>query len=397
MCREYKKTTEDFKKEVQEKYVDEYIVLGKYINARTKILVRHNCDNCNNNEYEIIPDSLLRGRSCPVCSGRVAKLGINTIYDTDRWMCDLGVSEEDAKKYTHGSHKIIIVTCPYCCKKKNIRIKDMYSHKSIACSCSDGKSYPEKFISNLLDQVAVDYKIEYNPEWSNNRRYDFYIPSLNCIIETHGKQHYDGGFKHLGGKSLKEEQENDKYKKDIALQNGIKNYIELDCRESNLEWIKNSILESKLNNLFNLSIINWEKCSKVANGNKVKEVCKYWNNKREDETTTDLGIVFKLSISTIIDYLKRGTKLGLCEYNPQKEFDKKYLKAAKIAKNKNGKKVMIFKDNKSLGVFDSCVELEKQSEELFGIKLLRANIACVCTGRRQHHKGYTFRYVEDNI
>ena len=27
-----------------------------------------------------------------------AKLGVNTIWDKARWMCDLGISEEDAKR-----------------------------------------------------------------------------------------------------------------------------------------------------------------------------------------------------------------------------------------------------------------------------------------------------------
>jgi len=60
-----KKTTEKFKEEVYQLVKDEYIVLGKYKNARTNIKIRHNI--CNN-EYPVTPDNFLRGRRCPFCA-----------------------------------------------------------------------------------------------------------------------------------------------------------------------------------------------------------------------------------------------------------------------------------------------------------------------------------------
>ena len=44
------------------------------------------------------------------------------------------------------------------------------------------------------------------------------------------------------GKNLKQEQLNDKYKYDYAIQNGIKNYIVIDARKSDFEFIRNSII-----------------------------------------------------------------------------------------------------------------------------------------------------------
>ena len=66
------------------------------------------------------------------------------------------------------------------------------------------------------------------------------------IIENHGEQHYihRGTFK---SKSLEDEQRNDVYKKTLARQNGVIHYIVLDCRESNVSWIKKSILNSQKN------------------------------------------------------------------------------------------------------------------------------------------------------
>lgn len=59
----------------------------------------------------------------------------------------------------------------------------------------------------------------------------------------------------------------------------------------------------------------------------------------------------------------------------------------------NSKQVEIFKENISLGVFHSAIEIERKSEELFGAKLLVSGISLVCLGKRKHYKGFTFRYV----
>ncbi|MGU8679077.1 hypothetical protein ACV3Q3_13040 [Clostridium perfringens] len=382
-----KKDANSFKNEILNKYGDEYIVLGEYINAKTKILIKHNCKKCNYHEWKITPNSLLTGRGCPVCSGREAKLGINTIWDTDRWMVDLGVSEVDAKKCFRGSNKKITVKCPDCGREKSISINQIYNNKSIGCLCGDGKSYPEKFVGSFLEILDLKYKKEYSPNWIKPKRYDFYIPKFNMIIEAHGEQHYEKAFKNLDSRNLKEEQKNDKYKKETALANGIKHYIELDCRESNLEWIKNSILNSELAKLFDLSKVDWQQCAEFANKNIVKEVCDYWNNRKDGETTTDLGNIFNLNRGSIVNYLKKGNKLGWCDYDSKEEKEK-----GRSKKGKNAKKVEIFKDNKSLGIFSSCSELERQSEELFGVKLSQSNISIVCLGKRKSHKGFTFKY-----
>ena len=350
------RTHEDFIKAVKENFNDEFEILGTYINAKTKIKVKHNCKECNFHEWEIIPNNLLRRGGCPICSSRTVKLGVNTIWDTDRWMVNLGISEEDAKKYSRCSNKKITVTCPDCGREKKMVIASIYKNKSIFCSCGDGKSYPEKFVFNLLEQLDLEFEIEYKPKWIEDKRYDFHLKDNDCIIESHGEQHYIRKFNISKARTLKEEQGNDKFKREIALKNGIKHYIELDCRESNLEYIKNSILNSELNDLFDLNNINWQQCAEFANSNRVKEVCDYWKNRKENETTTDLGKIFKLDRHTIRRYLKKGTKLGWCKYNPKEES----LKTHSLNGKSKGRKLEIFKNNKSLGIFESCVELERK-------------------------------------
>lgn len=64
-------TQEMFEEKVKEIYGDEYTVLGDYINNKTDILIRHNCDHCNNHEFKVRPSNFTSNMTqCPICSER---------------------------------------------------------------------------------------------------------------------------------------------------------------------------------------------------------------------------------------------------------------------------------------------------------------------------------------
>lgn len=402
----------DFKYEIKQYIKDDkrdlVIIDRKYIkdkNGWNYKYYKYKCNKCGfdcgehyikgqyKKEYWVSESSLKTGNDCACCrpSHKVTVLGINTIWDTDRWMIDLGVSEEDAKRYTKASNQKIEVACPDCGVKKSIAICDIYTKKSISCTnCGDGVSYPEKFMMNVLNQLCVEFKRQYSPEWIKNKLYDFYLPKYNIIIETHGKQHYEYSGR---GRSLAEEQENDKYKRELALENCVSEYIVIDCRYSEMDFIKNNILDSEFSNIFDLSKIDWLKCEELALKNIVKEVCEYWNNKKESETTGTIANNNSWGIKdrgTISKYLKKGSNLDWCDYDGKEELKKSVSKNGKS----NSKSVEIFKDGISLGIFESCAELERQSEDLFGVRLLKSKISSVCIGKRKTHKGFVFRYLD---
>ena len=365
----------------------EYELLSTQYNGnREKLLLK--CPK--GHQYNATWNDFKQGCRCSKCShNEISEETV--IYNSSPWMMDLGVNKEDAKKYLPQSNQKITVTCPNCGKTKKIQISQIYQTKSIGCSCGDGISYNEKFIISLLDQLEIEYIKEYKPKWSNNKRYDFYFEYNNkfVIIECHGEQHYE---EQKRGRTLKEEQDNDKLKEQLAYKNGINNYIILDCRISELKQIKNSILNSELSEIFNLNNIDWLKCEEFAiNFNKVKEVCDYWNNKNEEDTIINISKKLNLSRDMIKRYLKKGDTLGWCNYNGKEEMKKNGSKNGKLS----GKKVEIFKDEKSLGVFPSTLELSRQSEELFGVKLSSSRIGCACRGEIKQYKGYTFKYVEE--
>ena len=107
-------------------------------------------------------------------------------------MIEYLVNKEDGYKYTSQSGKLIKVKCKNCGLEKEIKVKNLYAEHGVACErCSDGKSYPEKFMYNLLEQSNINFETQYSPQWGNGHRYDFYLPDYNIIIETHGEQHYN--------------------------------------------------------------------------------------------------------------------------------------------------------------------------------------------------------------
>jgi predicted transcriptional regulator len=255
--------------------------------------------------------------------------------------------------------------------------------------------YSEKIMFNLLNQLELDFQTQLSKatfKWCKNYRYDFYFEYNNeqYIIETHGMQHYERDFSNIkGAKTVEEEQENDRIKKELALSNGIKpdNYIVIDCRYSELEFIKQNILDSRLNEFFDFNNINWIKCHEFACNTRVKEACELWRSGIKN--TVNIAEIMKLSPSTISKYLKRGQKIwNDIDYNTKKAMGK----GRKIASESTSKQVEIFRDGSSLGIFKSVADLSRQSKELFGVKLNDTNISQVCNGKRNHHHGYFFEY-----
>jgi hypothetical protein len=93
------------------------------------------------------------------------------------------------------------------------------------------------------------------------------------IIEVFGAKHYnEDGFSALGGRTLKEEQENDKYKKESAIENGIDRYIIIDAKYSNFEYLIKSIKSSELAEMFDLSGIDWNDIISATYKNQLREV-----------------------------------------------------------------------------------------------------------------------------
>lgn len=342
-------------------------------------------------------DILGKGTGCSCCcdAPRVVDTEINSVWKTNRWMCDLGVSEYDAKRYTKSSDEKIKITCPDCGSIKIKKVGDIYRCKSISCTCGDGNSHISKYIKSILDQLELNYQTEVKYGWNkyiNPKNNKLTQASIDYVIYYDGREiplEADGGFHRkdnsMNGQTKEMSEHIDKQRDE----NCLKYLGEETIRISDEGDIKENILNSKLNELFDLSQVDWLKCEEFALKNIVKQVCEYWNQKEEWENTIDVGIRFNLNRVSIINYLKKGAKLGWCNYNPKEEMRKNGSENGKSA----GKPVEIFKKGVSLGVFESVMELDRKSQELFGIKLLYSGVCQACRGDLNTYKGFTFKYI----
>ncbi|WP_252251327.1 hypothetical protein [Clostridium sp. VAP52] len=278
---------------------------------------KYKCNKCGWSEGWMIESLLLRNQNCSCCESRTVVEGINDIPTTAPWMVKyFQGGYDEAKQYTKGSGQKIRSICPNCgkIKDKDTVISSIYKNHSIGCICEDTVSFPEKFMFNILEQLEVDSITQLtrkNFKWCKDYRYDFYFEKdeQEYIIETHGIQHYENNtqFKEtLGG-----QQQNDKLKKELAIKNGIKekNYIVIDCRKSELDWVKENVLNSKLNEIFDLSNIDWIKCEEFALSNIIKMICNLKNNNK-NITTAKIVEISGYSQPTVDKWLKIGNELG---------------------------------------------------------------------------------------
>lgn len=324
---------------------------------------------------------------CPVCSNSKVIKGINDIATTHPHLISQFANIEDAYVNTWGGGERADFCCPDCGFIKNMKIYN-FIRNGIQCNkCSDGASYPNKFVLNVLEQLEIQFKPEKIFKWSNNKRYDFYLIALNAIIEVMGNQHFEKSFNFCGGRNTLQEQKNDIIKEELAHKNNIKEYIIINCRKSELELMKNSILESKLSNFFDLSNIDWLKCEEFALSNRVKVACELWNKGCRPPEIKDM---MKISTSTVWKYLTKGTVLNWCKYDSNWNIEI----LTEAIKSRRSKQVEVYKNNQLFGIFQSVAELSRQSENLFGIKFSQSQISNVCLGKCKIHKGYIFKYSD---
>lgn len=257
----------------------------------------------------------------------------NSINITHPHLIKYFINKEDTLKYLANSHKIILMKCPDCGHEKPMRIQNFIRDGFSCPKCGDNLPYSEKFFFNFLEQLfdKENFQTQLNKttfKWCKNYKYDFYIYKINCIIETMGFQHYEeiDGWKLL----LEEIQENDFNKEWLARENNIKNYIILNCKESELKWIKNSVMKSKLPKLLNFKEedIDWLKCHEYACRSLVKVVCNLWNGGIKN--TTDIANKLKISKPTVRIYLKQGVKIGWCNYDPKEAMSHKEYSYKKV-------------------------------------------------------------------
>lgn len=332
----------------------------------------------------VVCDNYVR---CPVCSGRVVIKGINdfnTIHpELSRYLFD----KSDGYKYTAQSNHKTKWKCPYCGHVWEQTFNKMVCKLNKCSNCGEHRSFSERVMSCLLDDLCVLYETEVIFDWSDNKRYDFYLPEYNTIIEMHGKQHYYESFPYEKARQLYDEEDNDAYKYNLAIHNNIENYIIINASKTDFNWIKKNICQSILPTIldFNPRDIDWHECNMRATSNLIYDVCNdYENGLRQSELIEKYG----KSKNTIREYLHRGTEFGWCNYNPEESKRKGILKSTEWVTNNMSKPVLQIDTDtgKTINEFPSLQEAQRQ--------LNISHIWDCIHGRRNMAGGYKWKYAE---
>ena len=271
-------------------YVDEYWVIGRGINA---------------------------GNRCACCRGFVVQPGINDVATTDADIVEYFYDAEDARRYSRGSERKVLAKCPICNTTRDtmISVSNLVNEGFDCLHCGQAVSYPERVMYFLLKSANIEFQMHKVFDWSKSvyskvdnqyhvREYDFYIPHIDAIIEMHGSQHYRKTFSFNNMISHEDQKIIDSEKQNLAEQH-CKYYITIDCRESNKNYIQNSILNSELYTILNLNNIDWGAVSKNALKGIAKLVVEDKNN-HPYKTTTMLADEYQVHYSTIITWLKNA-------------------------------------------------------------------------------------------
>lgn len=221
--RSYKKTDEEFRKEIYDLVGDEYEVLEDYIDTHTKILFKHK--NCGT-VYPIKPSKFLAGNRCPNCMWEVIS---NKTRRTHEDFCsiveDLVGNEYSVISDYTGAHKHLNMKHNICGSIYPVKANNFINGRRCPICCESHGEQEIRKILNKFDILNIAQKSFDGLLGIGNGllSYDFYLSDYNLLIEYQGEQHekYIPGL-HESYEDFKRQVEHDKRKKYYAQIHNIK-------------------------------------------------------------------------------------------------------------------------------------------------------------------------------
>lgn len=381
-----RKTNEEFQNELKQLRECGHDVYSDDIYVNNKTPMQFYCSK--NHRWPSIPTNILHGHECPYCAGYKVWRGFNDLWTTHSNIARLLKNPEYGYLYSYGSEKVLEFICPLCGNIIVKSIKDVVSNGLFCYKCADtGISYPNKFGRAFLSQLPIDdYTPEYSPDWLKPYSYDNYFKYNNqeYILEM------DGGIGHGNKKFKSKENDVDGAKRDQikdtrAYERGFI-VIRIDAKESNCEYIKNNILHSCLNDIFDLSAIDWLQCDMQAQKNLVREACTLYEL---GNSTSEIAKLLHMNRTTILNYVVRGSKLGWCNY------DGTEAKMKSIKKNSHPL-IVIHKESGATYYFDSVKACVRELPRLCNKKIIES---CVRNAYKTGvvYKGFIFNLANNTI
>lgn len=373
---------ENVKKRIFELVGNEYEIVGGFTTIEDMANFKHNLPNGETHYFDMTPTSFIyRGSRCYCQNPSISRVivGFNDIHttrpDVEEWLHD----KEDAYKYSMSSKESVGWDCPECGKFFKERICNVYSNRLSCPYCSDGISYPNKFMFNSMSQIEDELDFlerEHRPEWcifdfKGKQRYGIY----DIYFGINGKEYViemDGGLGH-GNKTHKDSEltweellKVDEIKDNLASEQGIQ-VIRIDCNyktDDKYTYILNNVLNSELKDIIDLSKIDFDLSNKNSVSSLIVKAGELWN---EGLTAGQIRKELKIGEGTVTSYLKTASEIGVCDYTKEESKNRSHCRKVYCT---------------TLGIlFNGATEANK----ILGID--RSGIRRCCIGEQKDTKG----------
>ena len=274
------------------------------------------CKECGHHSRIRIQMLLECTYKCPICNNgkENIKYGINDIKTANPVLYECLKDKSDNNKYTINSRAKTDFICPCChqvIKNKTITI---VNKRGLKCKCQDGNSLGEKYFYQVMKSLDENIETEKYLNENYSFRYDFYgsINGVTWICEIQGKQHSEKSFETCGGRTLEEEIQNDKLKKEYALSQGVDYYIQIDSKESGFNQLKDAIINSDLSNLYSFENVDWVECYRKSLISDVIKITELWN---QGYKIMEICNITGFNKGTVRRHLTKANEIGLCNYD----------------------------------------------------------------------------------
>lgn len=249
---------------------------------------------------------------CKYCRGFKMLEGESDLGITHPEVAALLLDKQLAREVTKKTPLYTGWLCPTCgLEIFNKQIKSVAQNGLSCIYCAPSYSFGAKFIFACLWQLDLDVAYEYSPTWARGKRYDLYVASDKLIVEVHGMHHYQDVYTST---SHEVTVISDTFKREIALGNDINNYIELDCRYSEHEWLEKQVRRSSLASLYDLSKVDFRLCLLFALGKVGERICHLWEN---GLSIAEITREVQEKRSYVRTAMVRGAAISLCSYTAE--------------------------------------------------------------------------------
>jgi hypothetical protein len=211
-------TKSEFVRLARKVYGNTYTYPGKYVDGKTPMRLR-----CNKHgPFMQPPSSHLNGHGCRKCGDERT---CEALFDTH----DVFIKKAHAvhgSKYTYPVEyervsKPITIICPKHGSFKQRPDSHTQGHGCERCS----ESWGEREVARILERLGIEFEVEKRFKECRDKlplSFDFWIPSLNTLVEYDGEQHFRTN-KFFGGvERLKLTQRRDRIKSLYAKRTGKK-------------------------------------------------------------------------------------------------------------------------------------------------------------------------------